>query len=156
MSKEETGNRRSFLKGAACLAMAFALPAELRGLPVSETEGRRLGKDQIYPIPTSDGVQIDYSCQLILVRQQNRVIAFNLSCPHEHAAVKWVAKDSRFQCTRHDSRYQPNGVYTSGRATRNMDRFAIRREGAQVVVDLDRLIRSDQDTAGWVAAEITV
>ena len=43
-----------------------------------------------------------------------------LSCPHQNNAVKWVAKDHCFQCTKHDSQYQPDGVYTSGRATRNL------------------------------------
>jgi hypothetical protein len=37
-----------------------------------------------------------------------------------------------------------------------MDRFAIRRDGAELVVDLDRLIRSDQDPAGWAAATVAL
>jgi hypothetical protein len=37
-----------------------------------------------------------------------------------------------------------------------MDRLAIRREGGELVVELDRLIRSDQDAAGWAAATVAV
>ena len=82
------------------------------------------------------------------------VYAFALACPHENAAVKWVAKEQRFQCTRHDSRYTPEGQYTSGRATRNLDRFPIRRatsvRKAAVVAtgefSLNRAAKGDSDT----------
>jgi Rieske Fe-S protein len=148
--------RRAFLQHTGCLVLALGLPREIWALPVTTISGRASGKTQSYPLPAADGVQIDYDAQVILVRSQNHVFAFNLSCPHEHAAVKWVAKDGRFQCTRHDSKYQPDGAYMSGRATRNLDRFAIRREGPSIVVDLDRLFQSDKDAAGWAAATISV
>jgi Rieske Fe-S protein len=61
---------------------------------------------------------------------------------------------SRFECSRHDSRYEPDGTYTSGRATRNMDRFALRRSGGTVVVDISRLIQSDTNKAQWEAAAL--
>jgi len=67
-----------------------------------------------------------------------------------------VDRDHRFQCTKHDSRYQPDGEHISGRATRNMDRLPIRRDGAELVVNLDHVIRSDQDPAGWMAAAIAL
>ena len=37
-----------------------------------------------------------------------------------------------------------------------MDRFAVRRAGDKLVVDLDRLYRSDQQPQGWVAAFVAV
>jgi nitrite reductase/ring-hydroxylating ferredoxin subunit len=107
-------------------------------------------------MPPADSVNIDRDAQIIIVRASGHVFAFNLACPHENAAVKWVANDHRFQCTKHDSRYQADGEHISGRATRNMDRLAIRREGGELVVELDRLIRSDQDAAGWAAATVAV
>lgn len=109
-----------------------------------------------YPIPAADGATIDKEQQVILVRQQGNVYAFNLSCPHQNAAVRWVPDGPRFQCSRHDSRYQPDGTHTSGRATRNMDRLPIRRVGATLVVDTSRLIRSDQDPTGWAGASVHV
>jgi hypothetical protein len=48
------------------------------------------------------------------------------------------------------------GVYTSGRATRNLDRFPIARDGDTIVVDIGRVYRSDQDAAGWAAAHVTL
>ena len=38
---------------------------------------------------------------------------------------------------------------------RNMDRHAIRRQGMQVIVSLDRLFKSDQNGAEWAAAVVT-
>jgi len=83
--------------------------------------------------------------------------AFNLSCPHQHTALRWDDADHRFQCPKHHSKYQPDGEFISGRATRNMDRFTIRRDaGNNIVVDVDAMLRSDQDLAAWTAATLKV
>ena len=37
-----------------------------------------------------------------------------------------------------------------------MDRFALRRDGDNVVVDLDKLYQQDKDAAEWKAAFIQV
>jgi hypothetical protein len=37
-----------------------------------------------------------------------------------------------------------------------MDRFAVRRDGDKVVVDLDKLYQQDKDTTEWKAAFIQV
>ena len=58
------------------------------------------------------------------MRFQGVVYAFNLSCPHQNTALKWQPDDQRFQCPKHKSRYQPDGTFISGRATRGMDRLA--------------------------------
>lgn len=131
---------------------ALGLPTAAAGLPVSFVTGGRAGDERTYPIPAVDGVSIDRSTQVILVRSQSRVYAMALACPHETASVKWIAKLQHFQCTRHDSQYTPDGTYTSGRATRNLDRFPIRRADASIVVSLDRVYRSDQNPSGWAAA----
>jgi hypothetical protein len=44
----------------------------------------------------------------------------------------------------------------TGRATRNMDRLGIRRDGNNVAVELSRMYRSDTDAAGWTAAAVTL
>ena len=43
-----------------------------------------------------------------------------------------------------------------GRATRNLDRFPIQKDGASVLVDVTRVFRSDQEAAGWAAAFVAV
>ena len=135
-----------------CAASADGLAA----LPIFPIEGRGELAERRYPIPAVDSVNIDRSAQLIVVRNAGHAYVFNLACPHENAALKWVDRDHRFQCTKHDSRYQPDGEHISGRATRNMDRLPIRRDGAELVVNLDHVIRSDQDPAGWMAAAIAL
>jgi Rieske Fe-S protein len=78
---------------------------------------------------------IDKANQVILVRWQNAVYAFALSCPHQNQALRWDAKETRFQCPKHKSKYQPDGTFISGRATRAMDRYAVRHEGDTIVVE---------------------
>jgi Rieske Fe-S protein len=113
-------------------------------------------QERTYPIPPADGVTIDRAAQVILVRVERQVLAFNLSCPHQNAAVRWNNRGRQFQCTRHDSRYSPDGTHTAGRATRNMDRFPIKKVGDNVVVDVSRIIKSDQDPSGWRAAAVSI
>ena len=62
----------------------------------------------------------------------------------------------RFECTKHDSKYSPDGTYIGGRATRNMDRLRISRDGTNVVVDLSNLVKSDAQPAEWKAAMLAV
>lgn len=114
------------------------------------------GSERRYPIPAADSVTIDRQAQLIVVRASGHVYVFSLSCPHQNNALKWVAKADQFQCTKHDSHYQVDGLHTSGRATRNMDRYVIRRDGDSIVVDLHRWVQSDKDPAGWAAATIAL
>lgn len=135
---------------------ALGLSAEAAARPVVAVIGSGSGPERRYPIPAADGVSIDRGTQVILVRASGKVFAFALSCPHQNAAVKWVAKDRRFECTKHDSEYQPDGTYTTGHATRNLDRYPIHRDGDMVVVSLDAVFRSDQNHSGWDAAAVTL
>jgi Rieske Fe-S protein len=131
-------------------------PEQVAALPVFLTEAVQAGADRRYPVPAGDSVNVDRSAQLIVVRLSSHVYVFPLACPHENNALKWVQKDMRFQCTKHDSVYQPDGVHISGRATRNMDRYVIRRDGDSIVVDLHRWVQSDKDPAAWAAATVAV
>ena len=146
MACHDCPSRREFLLtglGLALLPMTFAEPVAQ-------------GSERRYPFPAGDGVTIDRRDQIIIVRRQGQVYAFNLSCPHENNALRWLPKDERFQCPKHESKYQPNGTFMSGRATRNMDRLKIRRDGDALLVDLSHIIKSDTDTAAWAAAALAV
>lgn len=158
-------SRRRFLKSSAgCLGGAFALcailPESLRALPVEMVEGVsvRAGAvaEQAYQIPATDSVSIDAKKGLILARTAGKLYAFSMTCPHERAAVKWVAKDNRFACTKHDSKYRPDGTYISGRSTRSLDRFPIRRDGNQALINVDQVFRFDKNPDGWEKAVIAV
>jgi nitrite reductase/ring-hydroxylating ferredoxin subunit len=142
---------------SASLTGAFVLPViadALDLLPVVEAAGAQAGAEHAYAIPAQDSVNIDKKAQIILVRYQQKVIAFNLACPHENTALKWRDGDKRFQCPKHDSKYTPEGVFKDGRATRNMDRLAIRRQGDQVFVSTDRLYMSDKQPKEWAEAVV--
>lgn len=152
--------RREFLQLTGCFGVAIALlglsSSDAIALPVGLTEGTQNGGERQYPIPAADGVNIDRQGQLIVVRFNGHAYVFPLSCPHQNNALKWVEKDHRFHCTKHDSQYQPDGLYKTGRATRNMDRYAIRREGDSIFVDLHHWFQSDKDPKGWAAATVTL
>jgi nitrite reductase/ring-hydroxylating ferredoxin subunit len=157
-------SRRRFLRDSfvavATALIAVGMPGSAAlAMPLEFIEGERGAGDMLsYPIPAADGAQIDKKNEVILVRWQGAVYAFNLSCPHQNTALRWDDRDKGFACPKHHSRFQPNGDYIedSGRATRNMDRFAIVRDGAAVRVDVDRLFEADKDVAEWSAAQIKV
>lgn len=146
-------SRREFIDRLSGTLLIGTLFTEIRA---AEAAAGQSGSERTYAIPPKDGVSIDKSAQVILVRSGQKVIAFNLACPHENTALKWRDGDKRFQCPKHESKYTPEGVFTEGRATRNMDRLAIRREGMKVIVGLDRLFKSDQNAADWAAAVVTL
>ena len=127
------------------------------GTPAFATGRRSADAEEIsYPIPAADGVTIDRDNEVILARKGNLVAAFALSCPHQRSMLKWEADDQRFQCTKHKSRYQLTGEFISGRATRHMDRYPVRREGGKVIVSIDAAIESDKDAKGWGAAVVAL
>lgn len=144
--------RREFLQTSGFGTLA----ALLVGITLGKKDLAAQATEKRYPIPTADAVSIDRGASLILARANSKVYVFALSCPHENNAVKWVAKEHRFQCTKHDSQYTVEGIHTAGRATRNMDRYIIRRDGDSVVVDLHKWVQSDKDPSGWSAASIAI
>jgi Rieske Fe-S protein len=151
-------SRREFLQQSGCGLFTLAALG-LAGdavLPVSAIAGVESGKEKTYPIPATDGVNIDRGSSVMIVRYTGHVYAFSMACPHENAAVKWVAKEHRFFCTKHDSEYTPDGIYMTGHSTRNLDRFPVRRDGDSVIVSLNRVFHSDANKAAWTSADIEV
>lgn len=149
-------SRRSFVQSAAALAAVMAgLPKSLRAEVPRLIQAGTSGPEKSYPILPSDGVSIDKANEVILVRHAGHVFAFALSCPHQNTALRWVNDEGgRFECPKHHSKYQADGTFVSGRATRSMDRLPIRREGDQVLVSVDRMIRQDQAPAEWESASV--
>ncbi len=153
----DSGTRRLFLQRAGgCLVAGLGLPTDVWALPIRLIEGRTVANERNYPLPAVDGVTIDHAAQVMLARSDGRVYGFAMACPHQHAAVRWLDTEHRFECTKHHSKYQVTGVYTSGRATRNLDRFPIRRDPTTVFVDVSRVFESDKDPAGWAAASAQI
>jgi nitrite reductase/ring-hydroxylating ferredoxin subunit len=154
-------DRREFLRSlsAAVASLAFLglLPrdadaASLRAITTLAAASHDRRAEKRYPMPTADSVSIDKDNDVIVARANGKVYAFALACPHQNTALRWNADDRQFQCPKHKSHYRDDGTFIEGRATRNMDRLAVRREGATLVVDVDALIQQDEHPAEWAAA----
>lgn len=157
--------RREFLRFAglalASLSMLGFGAATAAALPIRELNALRAASsdaknEKRYPIPATDGVSIDRDNSVIIARSAGKVYAFSLGCPHQNTALRWDPDYRQFQCPKHKSRYQPDGVFINGRATRDMDRLALRHEGTDLVVDVDTLYQQDLNTAEWGAAFVAV
>ena len=157
--------RREFVQNAvrsvAVLLGFSALPSApafaqhivaLSTIAAPSTDDSTVGIEARYPIPAADGVSIDTKNDVIIARVGDSAYAFALACPHQNTALRWLKKDNRFQCPKHQSKYKPTGEFITGRATRNMDRLSIRLDGVSLVVDTSKEIRSDSDAAKWAAA----
>jgi nitrite reductase/ring-hydroxylating ferredoxin subunit len=157
--------RREFLRSlsaaVASLALLGLLPRDadagsLRAIATLAAAPHDRRDEKRYPIPGADGVSIDKDNEVIVARAAGKVYAFALACPHQNTALRWNADDHQFQCPKHKSRYRDDGTFIEGRATRNMDRLAVRRDGATLVVDVDALIQQDEHPAEWTAAFVPV
>lgn len=140
--------RREFLYDAGLFLAFAALPIEFRSAL------RVLGDEAVYPLPLRDGASIDKDRAVIVARYQNAVYAFVLWCPHQRTALRWYDDMQRFECPKHHSKYQPTGIFIEGRATRGMDRYALRKSADTIVVDLATVYQQDKDLAGWEAAMV--
>ena len=148
MSCDDCRDRRAFLREIAIITAAVAWPVDF---VTGQAAG---GEDVTYPLPAQDGVTIDKDHEVMLARYQQTVYAFGLSCPHQKTPLRWQEAEHRFQCPKHKSTFEPNGTFISGRATRDLDRYAIRRDAGNVVVDLGKLYRQDENRESWIGAVV--
>ena len=155
-------DRRTFLRGAA-LAAAATLAALGAAPSAAFADGVRAiaplataGGQHTYQMPTADGAAVDSANDVIIARWQGRVYAFSIKCPHRGTRLQWHADETRIFCPKHKARFRPDGAHDSGRATRDLDRYDVRRQGTDLVVNFDTVRRSDRDAAAWSAAVVTV
>ncbi|MGH7620042.1 MAG: ubiquinol-cytochrome c reductase iron-sulfur subunit [Gemmatimonadaceae bacterium] len=107
-----------------------------------------------YAIPSTDSISVDVGNDVILARWQERVYAFSLKCPHRGTRLEWHADEQRIFCPKHKARFTPDGAHDTGRQSRDLDRYAIARQGGSVAVDLGAVLRADTDTEAWSAAVV--
>ena len=129
--------RRELLRAAAAALASLGLlgflprdagAAPLRAIRALAASPRGRRDEKRYPMPAADGVSIDKDNGVIVARATGKVYAFSLACPHQNTALRWNADDKQFQCPKHKSRYRDDGKFIEGRATRSMDRLAVRRD----------------------------
>ena len=139
--------------GAAMERRDFIRDVAVRfGVAVTFVAGIGSRATKAYPVPETDVVAIDKDESVIVARTGGKLFAFALACPHQNTALRWDASKQRFQCPKHRSRYRPDGTFIEGRATRSLDRYAVRREGRTLVVNLDALYQEDTNPTEWAAA----
>ena len=146
---------RAGLMAVGALATLGVTPEHLSALEARFVTGRRVGAELRFPLPAADGATIDEPNEIIVARVGGVAMAFVLECPHRGTNITWQAARSRFYCPKHRSTFQPNGTLIGGRAERGLDRYAIRREGNELVVNTAAKVRST-DAAGWTAAQVTL
>jgi nitrite reductase/ring-hydroxylating ferredoxin subunit len=156
-------SRRAFLRDAGAMvaavfaAGAMASPAHALVNAVAETKATNArGVLRTYALPATDSISVDVDNDLILARWQNRVYAFSLKCPHRGTRLEWLANEERIFCPKHKARFMANGSHVSGRGSRDLDRYALTRQGGSVIVDLGAVLRADTDANAWRAAVIAV
>ena len=157
--------RREFLRAGALAMASLGLLGlgshSAQAMPTGEIgalapSGGDRHEEKRYVIPAEDGVAIDRDNNVIVARAAGRVYAFSLGCPHQNTSLRWSADEKQFICPKHKSHYRPDGTFIDGRATRDMDRLAVRRDGQALVVDVDTLYQQDLNPAQWTAALISV
>jgi nitrite reductase/ring-hydroxylating ferredoxin subunit len=158
-----SAERRELLRAAAAVVASLGMLAlrtrDAEGMPVRVLRAfgtRDASHDVRYPMPAADGVAIDKESSVIVARASGKVYAFSLACPHQNTALRWEADDHEFRCPKHKSRYRDDGTFIDGRATRAMDRLAVRRDGDMLVVDVDRMFKQDENPAEWASAFVAV
>ena len=133
--------------------LASAAPVEF----ITPVGGTR--EEKAYPIPAADGTQIDKGNDAIITRWQGKVYAYALACPHQNTALKWYGQGSRIRVPQtplaiHARRHLHQGQRAARRA--GLDRFAVRKDGNNIVVNLDKVFQEDENEAQWKAAFVTV
>lgn len=153
-------DRRLFLRRAAvAVGSALMLDGLAAGDAIADTvramkplaTGRRT---RTYSIPTTDGVSVDTVDGIALARWKGTLYAFSLECPHKGADLQWREGERQLYCPKHKARFSPSGAHVSGRMTRDLDRFALVRQGPNVVVVMDQRLTST--SADWGRATLLV
>ena len=153
-----TQSRRDFLRSVSIAVVGAIVATGLDAAPafaavVTPVKPlRKSGSLFSYPLSTRDSVSIDESNQIIIARAGGRIFAFSQKCPHKGARLEWRDDESRIFCPKHKARLDGGGNHVSGRGSRDLDRFAIRLSGQELVVDTDKLYREDENPAEWAAA----
>jgi nitrite reductase/ring-hydroxylating ferredoxin subunit len=158
-----TASRRAFLRDLGLMVVgalavgSTAKPALALADSVTTIDAaRRRANQRMYALPTSDSIAIDADSEVIIARWQNRVYAFSLRCPHRGTRLEWLGDERRIFCPKHKARFRTDGSHESGRQSRDLDRYDLRREGGMLVVDLDALRRADREPQAWGAAVLAL
>ena len=137
----------------ASLSAFAGSAAPLHAFALEHATGARVGANRLtFPVPATDGATIDRTNRLILIRYQGMVLACSLECPHKGTTLQWQPENARFLCPKHKSTFKPAGTRIEGKASRSLDRYAVKIEGGNVIVAHGVLLEAAQNAVAWVAA----
>ena len=77
--------------------------------------------------------------RLYVVNVKSHLFALSQKCPHLGCKVPFCESSGRFECACHGSVYDLAGEYVSGPTPRGMDRYDLKLDGTNVVVDTNVL-----------------
>ena len=97
-----------------------------------------------------------FAVGVLVVRAHSKLYAFPLECPHRGRLLEWQPGDSQFYCPKHKARFSTDGANIGGRRTSALDRYSLRRDGAKVMVSLDRAFSATDLPAERNAAALSV
>ena len=154
--------RRGFLRdvgltvAAALIASGLRPHAALASLVTEIKPVRSRGALRTYSVPQADTILVDVDNDVIVARSRGKLYAFSRRCPHKGAALVWHESESRIFCPKHKARFDVEGAHVSGRRSRNLDRYAIRLAGRELIVDTDTLYQEDENLSDWRSAYVEV
>jgi nitrite reductase/ring-hydroxylating ferredoxin subunit len=155
-------DRRRFLRDAGLTVIATLVasglkPSSALAKLIAETRPvRSSGPMRAYSVPAADAVLIDVDNDVIIARSRKRVYAFSRRCPHKGTRLEWREDESRIFCPKHKARFDTGGAHVSGRHTRNLNRYALRLQGSEIVVDTGTVYRQDMNPQEWTSAVIAL
>ena len=153
-------DRRRFLRDTGFAVLATLIATGLRPVAaLAETVSeiapmRKTGTRLAYAVPASNSVSVDPGNDVIIARWDNRAYAFSLKCPHRGATLEWKPDESRIFCPKHKARFTPDGDHFSGRETTALDRYRVSRDGSEIIVSLDAVLKQNEDPAAWASAVV--
>jgi cytochrome b6-f complex iron-sulfur subunit len=81
------------------------------------------------------------------------LVALYQKCPHLGCKVPFCESSGRFECPCHGSIYNIRGEYIQGPAPRGMDRFPLKIDGDQVLVDTASVVEGPPHGVESVSSE---
>lgn len=76
-------------------------------------------------------------------RNRDTIYALSTICTHLGCTPNWLEGEKKFKCPCHGSGFKISGVNFEGPAPRPLERFAIRVEAGQIVVDKSRKFQKE-------------
>jgi cytochrome b6-f complex iron-sulfur subunit len=70
-----------------------------------------------------------------IVRYEGKIYALSTTCTHLGCTPNWLEREGKFKCPCHGSGFKITGVNFEGPAPRPLERWAIKVEDGQIVVD---------------------